>query len=166
MAALQTKRRCNSQPAAVVTCPLANMIACLSNGLSVDRRQPDGGIYSGTGVTSNVFDPTGRRKITITYTYTDSRLASCIATHFVVEPVPVLMLRPSRIAALTSPLRSRYSASGGWPVTVKTPISINGNCSTTSSRYLDINEKRVSYQPRAGAPGTYIHRGGQISIFR
>ena len=42
----------------VVTCP-ANMIACLSNGsFLLTGGQPDGGIYSGTGVTSNVFDPT------------------------------------------------------------------------------------------------------------
>jgi hypothetical protein len=60
---------------------------CLnSSPLLMSGGTPSGGIYSGTGVNSGIFDPTTNGTFTITYTYTDGNICSnTITDNIVVE---------------------------------------------------------------------------------
>ena len=79
----------------VVTMSSLGEICVNAAPLALTVGSPAGGVYSGTGVTSNSFDPTvaGVGTFTITYTYSDSNTCTDSTTgDIIVNPLPTISL--------------------------------------------------------------------------
>ncbi len=129
MNALPTVTLANFTPVCVDAAPFT-----LSGG------SPTGGVYSGTGVSGDTFDPAaaGAGKHTITYTYTDSN--GCVSSDtasIVVNALPTVTLADFTPVCVDAAL---FTLSGGSP---------------TGGVYSGTGVSGDTFDPAAAGPGTH-----------
>ncbi len=148
----------------VLTCP-ANLTICLTGGsITLPTANPAGGIYSGTGVNAETFDPAvagvGNHQITYTYTDVNGCTNTCSFTINVVQLALSFDNTPVAHCGSYQPAPLIVIASGGIPIDVDPAYFYQWQqYSDEFSIFLDIpGENGSSFQPPVLTPGTYIYR--------
>jgi hypothetical protein len=101
---------------------------------------PSGGVYSGTGVSGGLFDPstTGAGTFNITYTYTDANSCSNYAQKSIlVKPAPTVSLNVLNSVCLNDPA---FALSGGSP---------------SGGVYSGPGVSGTTFDPTSAGPGTH-----------
>ena len=104
----------NANPTGVTFATLSDICENASNYTLVEG-SPAGGVYSGTGVTAGVFNPTtaGPGQTTLTYTYTDGNNCSADATQTIsVDAAPTVNLAAFSTVCVYNP---SMALTGGTP---------------------------------------------------
>jgi uncharacterized protein (TIGR02145 family) len=131
---------------------------------------PSGGVYSGTGVSSGIFNPSiaGAGTFNITYTYTNaSGCVNSATTQITVYPLPSLTFpplspvcinAPSFILSGAAPVGGTYSGAGVaggifYPATAGTGTHLITYVYTTSNGCTDSISQSITVNPLPDAPG-------------
>jgi hypothetical protein len=142
-----------------------------SAALTLPAGSPAGGIYSGSGVTGNTFDPAaaGAGSVMISYTYTDANGCSSSAGDWVTVDVCTGMAEPNSIAAAVVPNPTTGNAMISWPG--KAGISQLEVIDATSRLVISKNvdgQSSAEISLAGFAPGIYLVRlsGAEIAYLR
>lgn len=135
-------------PLPVVTLAPLNPICLTSPAITLTQGSPAGGVYTGTGMNGDIFDPmvAGLGTFTITYTYTDSNSCVSAATQTItVNVVPVATFNPMPDVCTNTPpftLTAGAPAGGtyyGTGVTNNTFYPAIADTGTFTITYIYIN---------------------------
>lgn len=135
-------------PLPVVTCPDVEITITENTPYQLQGATPSGGVYSGTGVSGNVFNPNGLQNgnYTVTYTYTDLNTncsASCQQTIVVDIPTQISNSVIANVNIYPNPSNGLFSISNYQNISKIEICDISGRVIkdlSASSSIIDVQD--------------------------